>query len=459
MLIRIETPSLQECSSGGRIIHHGLDNGENGGTERNGILEDGEIDYTTNYCSKFVVRRLLDINLGSLGSGMYDLTVLDTRIYFGADDGVNGLELWTYETTNGSAWMISDINPGPQAGYSSQIGDFSTGITVLGGRLYFSGNDGSSGIELWVHDTDNESTWLVADINSGERDANVNFITTFGSRLYFQATDGVNGSELWAHETTNDSTWQVDDIWPGSAGSGAHSITSMGNWLFFSANGGKNGFEMWGHNTSSELTWQLMDLGPGSSGGFPWDLIVLDDLIYFSAGGGNLGTELWKYNPEWGGIYDQIIDLYPGSNSGLAFGKTVLGTRLYFMGIDSTGDQLWAYETTNDSTWRISNFQAEGSGWRRVLHITAVGSRLYFQAYNGDHGLELWVHDTITESTWEVEDINQFGNSDINQFGNSEPGKNGEMVTIDGRLYFDADDGIYGRELWMMEIETSISYL
>ena len=37
----------------------------------------------------------------------------------------------------------------------------------VGDTLYFSANDGSSGHELWAHDTSNASTWRVADINSG----------------------------------------------------------------------------------------------------------------------------------------------------------------------------------------------------------------------------------------------------------------------------------------------------
>ena len=38
---------------------------------------------------------------------------------------------------------------------------------LVGDTLYFSANDGSSGIELWAHDTSNASTWRVADIDSG----------------------------------------------------------------------------------------------------------------------------------------------------------------------------------------------------------------------------------------------------------------------------------------------------
>ncbi|DAC32390.1 MAG TPA: hypothetical protein HA356_03340, partial [Candidatus Poseidoniaceae archaeon] len=35
-----------------------------------------------------------------------------------------------------------------------------------GDTLYFSADDGSSGYELWAHNTSNASTWQVTDIDS-----------------------------------------------------------------------------------------------------------------------------------------------------------------------------------------------------------------------------------------------------------------------------------------------------
>ena len=43
----------------------GLDNGDGGGTAQNGVLESGEVDYTTTYCSKYVIWQVADINSGS----------------------------------------------------------------------------------------------------------------------------------------------------------------------------------------------------------------------------------------------------------------------------------------------------------------------------------------------------------------------------------------------------------
>ena len=43
---------------------------------------------------------------------------------------------------------------------------------LVGDTLYFSADDGSSGYELWAHDTSNASTWQVADIYSGSGNSN-----------------------------------------------------------------------------------------------------------------------------------------------------------------------------------------------------------------------------------------------------------------------------------------------
>ena len=159
MLTSVSTPTLQACSSGGRIIAQGLDNGDGGGNAQNGVLEQGEVDYTTTYCSNFVVKRIADIWIGSSGGEAYDITVMGTRLYFEATDGSSGYELWAHETTNDSTWQVADINSGG-SGYANDI-------TVMGTRLYFEAFTGSSGYELWAHETTNDSTWQVADINSG----------------------------------------------------------------------------------------------------------------------------------------------------------------------------------------------------------------------------------------------------------------------------------------------------
>ena len=71
---------------------------------------------------------------------------------------------------------------------------------LVGDTLYFSANDGSTGTELWAHDTSNASTWRVADINSGTGNSDPGYYMAIlvGDTLYFSANDGSSGAELWA---------------------------------------------------------------------------------------------------------------------------------------------------------------------------------------------------------------------------------------------------------------------
>ena len=72
---------------------------------------------------------------------------------------------------------------------------------------------------------------------------------------YFQANDGSTGDELWAHETTNDSTWQVSDTWSGSDSGLANDITVMGTRLYFEASDGSTGYELWMMEIENTITY------------------------------------------------------------------------------------------------------------------------------------------------------------------------------------------------------------
>ena len=83
-------------------------------------------------------------------------------------------------------------------------------MTILvGDTLYFDADDGSSGKELWAHDTSNASTWRVADIRSGTSGSNPGqwMAILVGDTLYFDANDGSTGVELWGPDTEHSITY------------------------------------------------------------------------------------------------------------------------------------------------------------------------------------------------------------------------------------------------------------
>jgi trimeric autotransporter adhesin len=56
------------------------------------------------------VSLLKDINPGSASSNPQFLTDVSGTLYFSANDGTHGTELWKYDGTNTT--LVADINPG-----------------------------------------------------------------------------------------------------------------------------------------------------------------------------------------------------------------------------------------------------------------------------------------------------------------------------------------------------------
>ena len=229
--------------------------------------------------------------------------VIGDTLYFSADDGSTGHELWAHDTSSGTTWRVSDINSG-----SDQSTPGYRGELLVGDILYFSADDGSTGHELWAHDTSNSTTWQVADINSGSGDGLVSIESIgplVGDTIYFSANDGSTGDELWAHDTSNHSTWQVVDVDPSTYGGisssypGDYMAVLMGDTIYFSAAKSSHGEELWAHDTSNHSTWRVADIYSGVTGSTPgyWMEILVGDTLYFSANDGSTGHELWAHQP------------------------------------------------------------------------------------------------------------------------------------------------------------------
>jgi ELWxxDGT repeat protein len=190
---------------------------------------------------------LKDINPDRSSSlDFYGLTKFNNKLYFSADDGSNGRELWISDGTESGTQLLKDLNPGSYDfnGYSYPESSSPKEFFKFNNKLYFIADDGVNGTELWVTDGTTNGTQLLKDINP-QVFSNPRFFTEFNNKLYFVANDGVNGTELWVTDGTTNGTQLVADIRPGRIGSSIRDFIILGDELFFSAdNGSAVGFEL-----------------------------------------------------------------------------------------------------------------------------------------------------------------------------------------------------------------------
>jgi len=152
-------------------------------------------------------RLAADINLSPVSPATGNLAVFNNALYFVANDGTHGSELWRYDGT--TAVRVTDLSPGSA---SSLI----TSLSVLNGALYFRGSGTTNGTidsQLWKYDGTNATR--VTEINASSGGFLPSGMTAYNGALYFSANDGTNGNEFWSYDGSTLSI--VGDLNPGAA--------------------------------------------------------------------------------------------------------------------------------------------------------------------------------------------------------------------------------------------------
>ncbi|MEJ2034396.1 MAG: hypothetical protein P8Y63_15490, partial [Deltaproteobacteria bacterium] len=105
-----------------------------------------------------------------IGSGLAmagrEYVVAGNTMYFRANDGLTGNELWKSNGTTAGTMLVKDIYPGSLPADSSSPDYFAH----VGGKVFFGANDGVHGYELWITDGTADGTKMVKDINIGPGD-------------------------------------------------------------------------------------------------------------------------------------------------------------------------------------------------------------------------------------------------------------------------------------------------
>src|SRR5690606_29508249 len=84
-----------------------------------------------------------DIWPGIESSDPEDLISINGQLFFTADDGIHGRELWTSDGTAAGTRMVQDLEPGPESSVAFQF-------TAAGEFLFFTAETSAHGLELWL---------------------------------------------------------------------------------------------------------------------------------------------------------------------------------------------------------------------------------------------------------------------------------------------------------------------
>ena len=400
-------------------------------------------------------------------------TVFNGALFFSATDG-NGTELWKTDGTASGTVMLKDLFEGEDAFAGIPNSGNPTDLTVVNNTLFFAATD-SSGTELWKTDGTADGTVKVKDIYSGAEssieqsyDPRIPNFVVLGNTLYFSATDS-NGKELWKSDGTESGTAMVKDIytgtngWGGTASSEPTWLTVLNEEIIFRATD-SNGIELWKTDGTADGTVLLKDIG-NATDGMPEGFTLYNNALYFSASD-NDGTELWKTDGTTSGT-TMVKDINSGDDgfgggpaSSMPSLFTVFGEYLYFVATDNYGKELWKTDGTESGTSMVKDINMGGAD-SNPLDLQVFGNKLFFFADNGADGYELWESDGTESGTTLHLDINTGMPSSARLVVMDDGGINSyswheaPLYVAGGKMYFSADDGTNGQELYVVDVNIS----
>ncbi len=429
-----------------------------------------------------------DIVPGYEGSYPTRLAASTSHIFIGRDTGV-----WVSDGTSQGTRKIADLN---------QFRDFK----AVGNAVFFPANDGVHGYELWRADADGGNVQMVANLNTqptgagqdGSSDPSIYFtrgnsvfllaqtplIPPVGGaandcRLYRVDAAGGGVTELFNFQARchidriiNLPAGSLFRLWPSGAGDIAELWITDGtaagtvpldlNGLMYAERGAELPFnvaygtggeayffgrmpgvdqpdKVWRTDGTRAGTRVFADLTTSSA---RLEIAWLNGRVYFDTGASthSAGDELWTSDGTSAGTF-LVRDIRPFGDSQITNLRVSHGRLQFFA--SRTGDrELWSSDGTLDGTVFLANPTSPLSGNTADSNVVFAGqidSRVVFAATRGGgaEGRELFISDGSSAGTSVVRDINTGGSSDPDDF-----------LILGNQLLFVARDWDHGRELW-----------
>ena len=402
-----------------------------------------------------------------------ELTALGDCLLFIVSDLGHGRELWRSDGTPEGTHIVLDIAPGTDDASPNEL-------TRLETCVLFSAHHPGSGRELWTSDGTPEGTRLLRDLNPGPASSAPHALDTANGLLYFSADDGAHGREVWRSDGSPEGTCRLSDAAPGAAGTTlANLFEFSGEVWFYTRNSGgppwlrrtdgtpEGTRPVWRVDTplrswrptvpltppetlDARQAFLLQALHPFAPTPGPLP-VTIDNATYFVVHTEAHGAELWRTDgsPQGSRL---VLDIYPGPASSSPACLLPMGTLLYFIAEHpNEGRVLWRSDGTPHGTIPVRPRTRAVEYTIPPNEMTAIGDLLVYAAPPSINRQDTWndveLHFLLCRKGREVK--TQQSEVDI------WPGREGswprQLTRVAEHVFFTADDGIHGRELWITD--------
>lgn len=380
-------------------------------------------------------------DLGSYGTDIgYDFfwgtgwAELDGVVYFHFDDGIHGQEVWRTDGTAIGTYLLRDVCAGACSG--SEWAMLWPGIIGrAAGMLFFVANDGVHGPELWRSDGTALGTQMVRELTPGSVGTQIpGPMLEVGGQLFFIARTAEDGAAVWRSDGTAKGTTLFWDPVPGPSGA-LVSLEAGPGWLWvqtadawWRVDGTPEGTYPVGSDAGPALrmirdsvgatelgelvlvTEQGLAVSDGSPGGAVLihsgleegaRFVVDREVILYPARSGPSPAprSVWRYSGGLGAPENLGLDAVAEASTVGPLVQLTDGTVVATAYEPTTGHELWAIPPLGPPVLLADILPGPGSGIRFELEIygsTAwkeVDGGLVFLADDGERGFEPYFTD------------------------------------------------------------------